>query len=370
MPISQEKFEEEALIKRNDFGSLLYEEAMLKDSDSRFVLNWITAHGSEQRIALNYCLPESGEYDSNEKVWFFELRDNLNSRRISTKAKCVINCAGVWSDGVNSLFGITTPYRHVFSKGVFIGFRRTKGHNLPLIFEMGENGDALSYIPWGPVSLWGPTETKTDNIQNGFRVSASDVRFLMEQAHKNLRYGIDKNHIVSLRCGIRPLAVKRSFSRDCYPLDISRNHRIVRDPDMPWVTAYGGKITGCVSMAKKISAIVSRIVPPSYSRGQIKRLTPGMNDMTSFPGLEGKVPSVQWCMENEYCCTLEDYLRRRTCISQWIPREGLGSENENLPHLKKIAMKLTGNNLKQTEKIIEGHSSKVKSEFDQLIEKA
>ncbi|MFC1885158.1 FAD-dependent oxidoreductase [Thermodesulfobacteriota bacterium] len=368
IPLSQDNFNEKDFIKDDGPGSLLYEEAILNSSDSRFVMSWITPHSSEDRIALNYCLTESGGYSSKDGLWFLELRDTLGSKTTTAKARCVINCAGVWSDRVNRKFGITTPYKHVYSKGVFLGFKRTKGHNTPLIFEMGEHGDTLTYIPWGPVSLWGPTETKAENIRDGFRVSPEDIRFLLDHANKNLKHKIDKRQIVSLRCGIRPLAAKKSFTGDCYPLDISRMHRIVKDPDMPWLTAYGGKITGCISLASQISALLSKFVPPPAQGGTLKKPTLRKSDMEPFPGLGEKVPSVQWCMENEYCCTLEDYLRRRTCISQWIPREGLGWDNENLSHIKKYALKLKGNNLRHTEKEMEDYTMKVKAGFDQLIE--
>jgi glycerol-3-phosphate dehydrogenase len=162
--------------------------------------------------------------------------------------------------------------------------------------------------------------------------------------------------------------VKKSFSRDCYPLDISRRHRVFRDPDIPWITAYGGKITGCISMAKQIVAVLSRIIPASGLGCRGKTPIPSNHDVASFPGLEEKVPSLPWCIKHEYCCTLEDYLRRRTSISQWVPREGLGWNGENLPYLKKLALMLTDNNMRNAEEILRTYSMRVKNRFDKIIE--
>lgn len=55
-PTFQNKFEElEFLRHKKGAGSLLYEEGFLKQSDSRFVLDWILNNQTENSLALNYC---------------------------------------------------------------------------------------------------------------------------------------------------------------------------------------------------------------------------------------------------------------------------------------------------------------------------
>ena len=49
-----------------------------------------------------------------------------------------------------------------------------------------------------------------------------------------------------------------------------------------------------------------------------------------------------WCAERELCWGLEDYLRRRTNISQWVPRGGLGWDGEFESELLEIATVITG----------------------------
>ncbi len=41
--------------------------------------------------------------------------------------------------------------------------------------------------------------------------------------------------------------------------------------------------------------------------------------------------------DHEQSRTLEDYLRRRTNIAQWIPRGGLGASAENVEALRRLA---------------------------------
>ena len=50
-----------------------------------------------------------------------------------------------------------------------------------------------------------------------------------------------------------------------------------------------------------------------------------------------KLPEVKWSVINTQVRCLEDYLRRRTNIAQWIPIGGLGFKNEYLNDIKKIS---------------------------------
>ena len=122
-------------------------------------------HQTEDSLALNYSAIQNVNYNSKDELWSLDLTEDFSKKECTIKAKILLNCAGVWTDKVNKQFGIQSPYKHVYSKGVFIGYERPENHNLPLIFEMGESGDNLAFIPWGPVSLWGPTETMEKSIE-------------------------------------------------------------------------------------------------------------------------------------------------------------------------------------------------------------
>jgi len=90
-------------------------------------------------------------------------------------------------------------------------------------------------------------------------------------------------------------------------------------------------------------------------------------EWTVFPGIPEKVPSLEWCMEHEFCCTLDDYLRRRTNIAQWSGREGLGRNNENLDCLMRFSRKLAGDNERLAEHNLTLYANSVKSRFDHVI---
>jgi glycerol-3-phosphate dehydrogenase len=233
---------------------------------------------------------------------------------------------------------------------------------------MDQNSDVITYVPWGPISIWGPTETIAKDINSGFQACEEDLEFLLDQYKKNIRKDIKKSDIISLRCGIRPLAVKRNFHRNCYPLELSRKSLFVPCRDKPWISTYGGKLTGCELLAKDVSKHIGKYIPVKHPRENLFEEKIINRRLLSFPGLKEKVPDVEYCRKHEFCVTLEDYLRRRTNISQWVPKGGFGWNNENRDHLLKIALDLSENDSGKARKMVNTYQEKVDREFTRLIE--
>jgi glycerol-3-phosphate dehydrogenase len=334
-PGREAAFAELEVLKAGRFRhSLTFEEAMLKVSDCRFALEWILPFLANETAALNHCATESARFDAATRRWRIELRDRLDGHEAAVTARFVVNAAGVWTDTLNESLGIESRYRHEFSKGVYISFRRPESLRQILVFDTGKDADTLTFVPWGPVALCGPTETPVAQIGEGFSVSPEDIRSLLSLANQNLhtRYGVED--IVSLRCGIRPLAVRRGFSKMAHPLELSRKHLIHHDRRRQAVAVYGGKLTSCGLLAEQVRHIfASRLKPGRPVPPAALEIPPA----EFFPGLDEPLPSPSWCRDREHCCTLEDYLRRRTNIAQWFPRGGLGAHSENLEALRQIA---------------------------------
>jgi glycerol-3-phosphate dehydrogenase len=350
--------------------SFCYEEGFLADSDARFVLGRIGAHRPPEQLAVNYCALEAGGYYPRQGRWFLELKDTLGAERITATASLVVNCAGVWTDRIHAALGLRSPFKHLLSKGVFLAFERPAAHTEPLVFDMGCQKDVLALIPWGPVSLWGPTETLAAGIEEGFRAGPEDAAFLLERAQRFFRGRFDRSRLVSLRCGIRPLAVPAGAPSNRYPLEFSRGHRIWKDPERPWIAVYGGKITGAEELARAVARRVAERVPlpkavpaaPGPAAQSGERMT-----WTRFPGIAARVPSPEWCRRHELCWTLEDYLRRRTNIAQWVPREGLGRGNENLGFIAALANTLCGGDPQAAQWMTARYVQSVRERYDALV---
>ena len=368
-PRYRKSFPELSFLNPDKFPHALeYEEACVEPSDARFILEWILSYQSCDQLALNYCQLRGGKYDVATGAWCLELADSLMGLEAVVRAKWVVNAAGTWTDYINQRFNIESPYKHIFAKGVFIGLQRNPQHYLPLMIETREYQDCMSLIPWGPISLWGATETRTLNLEEGFSVKPEDVHYLLQELNQHLSQTVRAEEIISLRCGVRPLVVKGSFSETCDTNNLSRRHRIHRDRNLPWLSIYGGKLTGCMLLAKTISNIL---------RVSLKRCSPHVEppaaveppELKTFPGLNEKVPSARGCAEKEMCRTLEDYLRRRTNISQWVPRGGLGRDGENRQHLIDLAGAFHGDNRGMAEAAVNSYQKKIEQEFDAVLAK-
>jgi len=321
--------------------ALCYEEARVRPSDARFVLSWILPHRNPDRPALNYCPLGGGRWDAARKQWRLELTDLILYRQFEARVRCVVNAAGCWTDTINACFGRASPWQHLFGRGVFIGIRRDPRHHSPLIMRM-ENHDAMSLIPWGPVSLWGPADSLVASPEEGFEPSFRDVPHLIDQLNRHLARPLTPESIVSMRRGVRPLAVARSRADTRAPIEhLSRRSAIYRDPELPWISVYGGKLTYCLALAHSVAARVAEIVEPSASDRSLPMYAPAPQTET-FPGLAAPVLSARWCAKHELCWTLEDYLRRRTNIAQWVARGGLGERMQNRHRINEIAGQIGG----------------------------
>ena len=65
--------------------------------------------------------------------------------------------------------------------------------------------------------------------------------------------------------------------------------------------------------------------------------------------------------------SLEDYLRRRTNISQWVPRRGLGRDNEHAPRLSELAALFPGAGGVRGDAAVDAYRARVEAEDDRVL---
>ena len=367
MPLEQGEFPERRLFRDGHIlNTLLYEEGSIFPSDARFVAGWILPWCGPDRPALNYCEVTGGRRDAADGHWRIEMRDRVTGEEAVARARWMVNAAGVWTDQLNERFGIQTAWKHVYGKGVFIALPRDPCHVTPLTFE-NRLGDCYSLIPWGPVALWGPTETISPDPESGFVAEAQDVRMLLEELNRHVTRPFGPGDIVALRCGVRPLAVKRTYASDQYTLGISRRHVVLRDARLPWISLYGGKLSSCTSLGAEVAGAIGRAIAPARRGLDAPRGEPSRDATERFPGLEHPVPSASCAVEAEWCCTLEDYLRRRTNIAQWVPRHGLGRAGEHAQRLAELVEMFPGVDGVRGAPALAAYEARVEREFDHVL---
>ncbi len=343
--------------------AVAYQEAMLVESDSRFVLHQITPYDDDHRIPLNHCRLVAASFDSGRRLWKVALRDEITGDLHEIQTAAIVNGCGVWTDTVNTTLGITSPHRHAFSKGVYLNLPRTDESGAA-IYPMPGRDDVLTHVPWGPVMMWGPTETALDDLETGWHPDADDLRFLLQSATAALGREMDPQSVVSMRSGVRPLVMPAGQKLDRYPLELSRRHGLAVDPVRRTLAIYGGKFTSGFALARQTGALLRQWLPAvRYPPASPRCLPP---QWRAYPGLQERVVDAAWARDHECCVTLEDYLRRRTPVSQWIARMGLGRKGECREAVLKAAAAFSSSP-QEAEALVSDYEQKVACVHDALL---
>ncbi len=311
-----------------------YEEGFLARSDSHFGLRQLVATKGPL-TARNHHEIESLQRVENG-LYQVELR-SADGTPCRTEVAKIVNCGGVWADGINTRFGVPTQHHHHFSKGVYLLLGASGDE--AFVMDSGTDGDVLCWVPWGEITMWGPTETTIDSLDDA-HATAADVEWLLAELNRRSTRKWTHKDIVNVRCGVRPLAVLPGTEVK-NPLDLSRRAIIEKCPDQNWWTVLGGKLSGAEDVAAEIyQSLLGRAAEYRDSRESSPQ-APMIRDF--FDGRE--IPDPDFCRDHEFCRTLDDYLRRRSNIAQWIPRGGFGNDDEFAADLLVIATRLSGDRL-------------------------
>ena len=339
-------------------GRLRFEEGRLLGSDAQLVLDWLRPTTTAR--AINYCPCVGGGVDPRQGRWELDLLDRPTGRPVRVTARWVVNATGVWADGVNDTFGVRSPWRHLLAKGASLSVPRFAGHRDTLVFDAADADEGFSLVPWGPVSLWGSTEEPVDSPEDGHHVDRADVDQLLARLNRYTRHAVTRGDVVSLRCGVRGLVV-RTGSTSADPIRLSKQWRVHVDADRPWVGVYGGKITSSPAVARRVTTVLERHL--GRPAGVVVRPDLPPPSTFDFPGLTMPVPTAAWCRAWQRCRTLDDYLRRRTNVAQWVPRGGLGRIGEHRATLLKIARDLSDN----PAAAVDEYERKIEREHDAVL---
>lgn len=316
------------------------EEAALVASDARFVLEWALAAERLGADVRNHVRVTAIDAASPGSGWRLHLCDVLTGVTTDVQARMVVNAAGCWTDGLNEKAGLASPWRHLFSRGVSLSFPRPAWHTRHLVLDSLE-GDVMTLAPWGPVSLWGSTDAFHDDLAEARRPADLDVARLLRELNRHLRVPVEAADLISLRTGVRPVPVRHDARAPRTPGSLTRHHRLHLDETRPWVSIYGGKLSGCLGLAADVCQLVAQRVAPRGTPPRPRTISDAdARVTTTFPTLEAQVVSAAWAAAHEHCASLDDYLRRRTNIAQWVPRGGFGAHGEHADTLERIALEI------------------------------
>ena len=229
-------------------GGLEYSDCYLYDNDARFVFGFIRRALDMGCAAVNYVSLEDAKRENGK--WHCSFKDVDGGRELKARAKVLINACGPWVDRVNQELGITTQYRHLFSKGIHLIVDRVTDSRRVLTF-FASDGRLFFLIPMGPKTCIGTTDTPVEAPEVG--VTDEDRHFVLDNVNRllDLKEPFTPEDVIAERVGVRPLAVTGSQGATDW-VQLSRKHEIEVDQTQGHVSVFGGKLTDCINVGEEI----------------------------------------------------------------------------------------------------------------------
>jgi glycerol-3-phosphate dehydrogenase len=218
-------------------------------------------HQTSQAIQSAQVLPPP-----NAARFTLQLQDVFSGDKREVAARCVVNAAGVWVDGIRHMAGIDSTRRIVSpSQGVhLVVSRELLPTDRALLVPKTDDGRVLFAVPWLGSTILGTTDTPRKDAPHEPLPFDHEVEFILGQASKILSRPVTRQDVKSVWVGLRPLVTPEKSNGGTK--SISREHTIVVD-ESGLITVTGGKWTTYRVMADDV-------LKAATSHGLIKNSVP------------------------------------------------------------------------------------------------
>lgn len=308
---------------------LEYSDACLPATDARFTLDFVFAAVRAGAAAANYAEAVSARREKGG--WLVRVRDRAAGTEFDVRCRAVVNACGPFADKVNSLLGVETRFRHVFSRGAHLVVPRLQRRD-EVVVIFAPDGRPFFILPFGELTIIGTTDTPVESPEAA--CTAEDRRFILETANAYLRpeRRLLDGDVVAERCGIRPLALEKGRRAAADWMALSRRHKIETDTSAAALTIFGGKLTDCLNVAEEVvseaRAMGLTLRPPDpLWHGALKpegeKTGAAGPPLVELGGESYTRTELERMAAEEMAVTEEDFLRRRTALALKAKKDGL-----------------------------------------------
>ena len=303
--------------------------------DARLVLSVILKASEAGAIVANYARVTALVREHGAVTGALILDEESGIVR-TVRAKAVVNATGVW---VNELQGADARIRVRPTKGIHLLVPRNRIGNRNAVTLPTHDGRVIFVLPWRELALIGTTDTPHRGERESVEASPEDVEYLLRVVNEGFPGAhLTEADVVATYAGLRPL-IDTGEGKES---DISREHRILLDPD-GLVTVAGGKLTTGRAMALEIlstieNALFRKEIRKSRSRatgdseGRILKAA-GRSERDDTRGITLHVmdetldpanvaPAVARVVRQEMALHVDDVLVRRTGLFYELADQG------------------------------------------------
>jgi len=227
-------------------GGVVYSDGQF--DDARFLISLMLTAAEQGATVVNYMKATSLIRDDEGVVAGAVMEDQESGSAVEARARVVINATGPFSDSVRRMAEPELPDMIAPSQGVHLIFDRSflPGETAIMVPHTSD-GRVLFAIPWHGHALVGTTDTPLDHVELEPRPMEEEIDFILATASNYLAKKPDRDDVLSMFAGIRPLV--KAGGDEMNTAALSRDHTIHIDHS-GLVSIAGGKWTTYRNMAE------------------------------------------------------------------------------------------------------------------------
>jgi glycerol-3-phosphate dehydrogenase len=230
-------------------GGVIYHDGQF--DDSRLLIHLMITATEYGAAVVNYAPVVELTRGDDGFINGVVLLDRESGERFSAQAKVVINATGIFTDELRRLADPDAPAMLAPSQGIHLVFDRSfLLGDTAIMVPHTPDGRVLFAIPWHGHTLVGTTDTPIDGPSYEPPPFDHEIQFVLDTAGQYLSRPPQRNDILSVFVGIRPL-VKAAGSDTKQTAALSRDHTIHIDSS-GLLTIVGGKWTTYRHMAEDV----------------------------------------------------------------------------------------------------------------------
>src|ERR1700760_429511 len=187
-------------------GAMVYYDAQVDDARHTItVARTAAAHGAivvTRASATSLLRSPDGSAVIGARVL-----DKETDRSVDILAERVVVCAGVWTDLVRSLDGVSAGYEVRMSKGVHLVMPRSAiDADGGMIVRTSKS--VLFFIPWDERWIVGTTDTDWSGDRAEPAATPADVDYILGEANRVLARPLTRGDVLAVYAGLRPLVAE------------------------------------------------------------------------------------------------------------------------------------------------------------------
>jgi glycerol-3-phosphate dehydrogenase len=221
------------------YGGVVYHDGQF--DDSRLAINLAQTCLEQGATVLNYFRVTGLLKNDDGKISGVTATDAETGISYQLKSKVVINATGIF---VDDLLQMDSPGKKPLvrpSQGIHLVLDRSfMPATDALMIPKTDDGRVLFAVPWHDKLVLGTTDTPIDSHSLEPVALDTEIDFILNTAAQYLTKAPNRNNVLSVFAGLRPLAAPQDNSSKTK--EISRSHKLIVS-DSGLITITGGKWT-------------------------------------------------------------------------------------------------------------------------------